>query len=84
MGFVRIVTVCCDGPCGTAIGGLKHVPEGWIKLRIETQESLQNGQKPTHKALRSMLCPKCAEIARNALIQAHIVLAEGEVAQAAQ
>ena len=59
MGFKKMVTLVCDGPCGMALPEQEKAPVGWSKLMIQFYERLEQGQKPTHAPMSGWYCPKC-------------------------
>ena len=59
MGFKRLVTLVCDGPCGTALPEQDKAPVGWSKVMITRYESLKDGEKPKHPPISGWYCPKC-------------------------
>lgn len=77
MGFKKIVTLCCDGPCGTVLDRTEKAPVGWVKLTIVTYERLENGEKPKFKPSAAWLCPGCSLATTEILKRAHIALQQG-------
>lgn len=61
MGFKRLVSLVCDGPCGTVLPDSAHAPVGWAKLLLNVYERLQAGQKPSVPLRYAYFCPACHE-----------------------
>lgn len=53
MGYKKIVTLACDGPCGLALPDVERAPAGWVRLMAEVYEHIAPGQG-------MYLCPECA------------------------
>lgn len=58
MGFKRLVSLACDGPCGTVLPDAERAPVGWSKLTVGLYERLAEGQKGTPPET-AYLCPPC-------------------------
>lgn len=76
MGFKKLTTLACDGPCGLTIPEQEKAPAGWVKGMFNLYERLENGQKPTKKPRSIWLCPDCAERLYVLMNTAHFSLSE--------
>jgi len=56
MSVKRVVTITCDGPCGTAISG-GSIPGDWLYLRLHAPHTQVAGSRND----LAHLCPKCAD-----------------------
>ncbi len=77
MGFKRLVSLACDGPCGTVLEGTTKAPAGWVKVSVSLYERLETNQKPTHPPQFCWLCPGCWAKTSVMLEQFHVCLNGG-------
>lgn len=76
MGFIRKVSLVCDGPCGKILEGHSKAAEGWVKMEAVVYQVLAEGQKPTHPRYIAWLCPDCWESARILVTSHHFDLSQ--------
>lgn len=63
MGFKKLVSLICDGPCGHVIEGTEKAPVGWHKLMFTEYVKLADGEKPPAGAvMQAWLCPNCKDL----------------------
>lgn len=59
MGYKKIVSLACDGPCGAFLENQAHAPEKWNLLSIvEKTGPMLSGQKGP-RPLKGYFCPSC-------------------------
>lgn len=66
MAVKRIVTITCNGPCGTVLSG-NQIPEDWNYLKFEGIRT-KSGEAPPRRSMAA-LCPACTLIAHERLKQ---------------
>ena len=78
MGFKKLISLVCDGPCGAVLPETEKAPVGWNKVTVTEYERLDIGQKPSKRPLAMWLCPKCSANLLEILKKSHYATQGGD------